>query len=359
MRSKKKKDKFLFNNIVLIKVSISVFFVTLFLILFFLGGGALYFKNVNYSSTFRNYDFQVHAINVGHGDAILIKLPGNVTMLIDTGSANEYKTLNAYINQYLKCENLNKIDYLVLSHSDEDHVGSAEYVLNDFSISTVYRPKIYTEYELTLVSHKENYLISESECFDNAIKKAYEKDCNIVFSERGLNFDSYGFNIEFLSPSKNNYSQSNDYSAVIMITFQDKKFLFMGDAEENIEKELLAYYGEDLKADVLKIGHHGSNTSSTELFIKTVNPSYGILSVGNGYNLPNSEVINRLKENNVKVLSTNELGSFELSVENNNIVFAAEDRPAYDIALLISIFIILILMVWVININWFLKQEGK
>ena len=337
-----------------LKISISFFLVTIFCLIFFIGGGLLYFRDDIYVDGFVNFDFQVHVIDVGQGDAILIKLPSNKTLLIDCGEAEYTTQVISYINQYMKNENLNKIDYFILTHSDADHVGSGQSIIENFDVENIYRPKIYSIYEEENGLNIENYNLSTSQIYNNVIESAYENNCNLIFSQKDIILQENGCKIEFLSPSADNYSKTNNYSAVIMITYQDKKFLFTGDAETDIEQQLINDYGSYLKADVLKVGHHGSKTSSSQEFLNIVKPSFALLCTGeNSNNLPDVSVLNRLHDINANILSTEELGSYALAIRNNEIIISYEPQPICDMVLLFSIFIVILLIVWACKFSWF------
>lgn len=123
-----------------------------------------------------------------------------------------------------------------------------------------------------------------------------------------------------LSPTKDSYENLNNYSPVIKIQYGKTSFLFTGDAEKDVEKEILAT-NENISADILKVGHHGSSTSTTKDFLKKVNPSLGVISVGqdNTYNHPNDDTIKRLKENKVTIYRTDKDGTVILSSDGSKI----------------------------------------
>lgn len=337
-------------SIIFFKSSISIFLLLLFSILFFVGGGLKLLFPSNCVEKFKSYDFQLHMIDVGQGDAILIKLPENKTMLIDSGSEEKSEKLLSYVKQYLLQEKLNKIDYLILTHPDEDHVGGAIKILQTLKVENLYRPKYYSMYESENLFTYEDYKVSDSIYYNQVILEAYRKGVNITYNEKGIKIVHQGCKVEFLSPSSDNYSSTNDYSAVIMVSYQNKKFLFTGDATSNIEKQLIEEYGENLKADVLKVGHHGSKTSSSQEFLDIVKPKFALITVGkeNNYNLPSIEVTNRLHALDAKIMSTEELGSFAFSIVNDKIEIGYISKPICDMSLMFSITVILIFLIWAI-----------
>lgn len=339
---------------ILLKLSITALILAIFLILFFTFNGISIFKKTNYVSTFNGNDFQIHTIDVAQGDCFLTRLPNDKTMLIDCGDGNEQDKVKSYINQYLASENLSKIDYFVLTHPDYDHIGGGESIIDSFNIENLYRPKYYCEYEEENMLNTESYKISSSYSYNQIIKKAYSKSINMVFSEKGIVISEEGYKIEFLSPENDNYTNSNDYSAVIMITCHGKKALFMGDAGVEIESTLISEYGDELKADILKLGHHGSKTSSSEEFLQVVNPTYAILSVDeeNSYGLPNVDVLKNLNNIDAKIISTTEKGNFAISVKNDEIKVAFEQKANIDVALIFAATLLLVLAIWALPLNF-------
>ena len=333
------------NNDILIRTSLSIFFTSIFIVLFFAFGGLLYFYNVVVVDKFSGYDFQVHFIDVGQGDSILIKFPNNETMLIDTGDREEGEKVSSYVNNFLRKEKLESLDYLVLTHPDADHVGGAIDVLNTVKVDTVFRPKVYTNLEAEQISTEE-IMISTTQTYDNVINLIIEKGCNVYYNEKGINMNLGGCEIEFLSPELNYYSSTNSISAVIMMTYQTKKFLLTGDADIQIENTLIEEYGEYLNADVLKVAHHGSNSSSSSELLEIVSPQISILSVSKNTSLPSVDVINRLNDINSKVLTTSSNGSIALTIENNDIIIATEPSPKIDIAILNTIYVIFLIFAW-------------
>lgn len=347
IRTEEEKEKF---RQIYFKVSLTIFLVALFFVAFVLENGFLYFHDVGYVSAFSGYDFQFHVINVGQGDCFLIKLPDSKVMLVDCGESVQFDKVKGYINDFFKSEKLNKIDYFVLSHQDNDHLGSASEILNTFKVEKVFRPKVYSNYE------KENglallpYNICETKDFNNFTLALYQNDVEQVFNRKGILLEGDNYRIEFLSPSENNYEYSNDYSAVIMLSVYDKKFLLTGDASTVIESELISKYGNKLKADVLKIAHHGSKTSSSAIFLEKVKPTYAILSVGkNNSSLPNVEILNRLHDLETEIYSTKKLGCYALSIENKDIVMQSQPSASKSLPLIASLVILAICFVWGIN----------
>lgn len=335
------------NGEIYVKLSFTVLLISLFVVLFIALNGYQYFYSTIYADDLKGANFQIHTINVEQGDCFLIKFPSNECMLIDTGEKEYSNKVCEYISQFLHEENLTKIDYLLLTHPDSDHIGGATVIMNRFKVDKLLRPPIYSYSESMLPTAVMNFNVDNSQIYDEIIKYSYANSIEMDFFSQGLTFDFNGCNLEFLSPKLEKYSDSNDYSAVVMISQENKKFLFMGDAEKEIENKLINEYGDSLKADVLKVGHHGSITSTSQQFIEKVMPSYAIISSGgNSKFFPNSQIIDRLENSNAQVLSVAKLDNFVLSIKNNDITYKVAERPPNFPALIFLIVLFLILIVW-------------
>lgn len=234
-------------------------------------------------SAFNEGVLQVNYIDVGQGDSILIQLPNNEVMLIDAGES--YKS-DDVIN-YIKNLGINKLDYVVGTHSHTDHIGGLEKVINTFDIGSIYMPKAS--------STSNTYLDLLTTIKNKGLKVKTAKSGVVVLSEDNLK-------LEFIAPNSDNYSNLNNYSAVLKLTYLNNTFLFMGDAETLSENEITS----DVKADVIKVGHHGSDSSSSLEFVRKVSPEYAIIMVGEGnsYNHPYQSIIDRYESVDAKVLRT-------------------------------------------------------
>ena len=226
-----------------------------------------------YISPYLNSNFEVVMFEVGEADCHLIKYPYNKnTILIDTGK-NEYKIKNEVI-PYLKSIGIKKIDYLIITHGDEDHIGGSITLINNFQVKNV-------------ILNKGTFTDIEKELIKNLNKKKIPYQINI----NKINLSNH--TIYLLNNTK--YNNENDNSIITYFTYQKYKFLYMGDASITTEDNLLENYNLN-NISILKVGHHGSNTSSSKDFISQINPSISLISVGenNIYHHPNKEVINNL-----------------------------------------------------------------
>ena len=249
---------------------------------------------------YMNPNMIVTYIDVRQGDSTLIQLPYNRgVILIDTGGVKNYidNTVNERVGEnivsYLNSLGINKIDYLILSHGDFDHIGNFYIIQNKINIkNVVFNCAEFNDLEKDIIKNINSYC----SCIDRIKLNGY------VFS--------------FLNTKK--FNNENDNSSVIYFNYFNYKFLFMGDAGVEKEKDILDKYNLS-NVDVLKIGHHGSKTSSSKEFINEINPNYSIISVGknNRYGHPNKEVLNNLS--NSKIYRTDQDGSIMFKIKNNKL----------------------------------------
>lgn len=246
---------------------------------------------------------KVHYLDVGQGDSIFIELPNNETMLID--AAESYQSEN--IINYLKNLNYQKIDYVIGTHPHADHIGGLKDIINTFEIGKIYMPKV----------------VSTTKTYESLLMAIKDKNLKINTAKAGTSIiDTDALKINILAPNNSTYTELNNYSVVTKITYGSTKFLFMGDAEKLSENEIK----ENVTADVIKIGHHGSNTSSSIDFIKKVNAKYGIISVGlnNKYNLPKEEIITNWENSGTKIYLTSINGTITAISDGTNIKIESE-----------------------------------
>lgn len=260
-------------------------------------------KNANSSSTSsesRKSALKVHYIDVGQGDSILIQVNGK-NLLIDAGTnASENKVIS-----YLDKQKVKKLDYIVATHPHEDHIGSMDAVIKKYDIGEIYAPK----------------KTSTTKTYENMVNAIKSKKLKITAAKAGLTLDlGKDVRCEMFSPISDIYENDNNYSVVIKITFGNTSFLFTGDAEKLNEKEMLSK-NYNLSADVLKLGHHGSHSSSSKEFLDKVNPKIAIISCGkdNDYGHPHKETMTELKKRNLKVYRTDIDGDIILTSDGKNI----------------------------------------
>lgn len=247
-----------------------------------------------------NEDLEVHYIDVGQGDSILVKSKaGNI--LIDSGS-NSYSD---YLIDYLLSENISGLDYVIVTHPHEDHIGSMDEVMDYFQVDKVIMPNV----------------IHTSQAFENLIDSIERNGLSITPASAGDSYRLGESEILILGPISEKYSNLNNYSVVLKLINGKNSFLFTGDAENLSENEILDTYYNLLDSDVLKLGHHGSITSTSEDFLKAVNPDYGVISVGTGnsYGHPNQEILELLELNDIEYYRTDLNGSIIFSSDGEKI----------------------------------------
>jgi len=246
----------------------------------------------------------IHYLDLGQADSILLELPNNEIMLIDAGNNSDGQKL---VN-YLREQGIDTIDYLIGTHPHADHIGGLDDVIENFVIGRIYMPEV----------------IHTTKTFEDVLLAVQRKGKKITPARTGVSIiDDPVLQIYFLSPISNNYKDLNHYSAVVKVDFLDKSFLFTGDAEKINEEEMIEKYGVRLKSHILKVGHHGSNTSTSEEFIEKVVPDYAVISVGkdNSYGHPSALVIQRLQNHGVKIYRTDLQGTIIARSDGQQILF--------------------------------------
>lgn len=254
--------------------------------------------NLNINSI-NSENLNVHFIDVGQGDCIFIQIPNGETMLIDSGENG----LGPEIIDYMEKYGAEKIDYLIATHPHSDHIGSMAYIIDNFEIKSVYMPKVSTN----------------TVTFENLLEAVSDKNLRIINAKAGVSIaDNETFSADILAPvSIDNKEELNNCSVVIKLNYLDTSFLFTGDAEKSELDEIVG----DVSADVLKVGHHGSKTSTYEEFIKKVSPSIAVISVGedNVYNHPHPEAISILKEYAESIYRTDKDGTVIVSSDGQEL----------------------------------------
>lgn len=276
----------------------SLIFIILFSIFYFM----MFLKNDENDYVILDNEVRVHFINVGQGDATFIELPDNKSLLIDAGEKSYGDTVVSYIANL----GYNSVDYIIGTHPHTDHIGGLEKVLNNFDIGSVYMPKIS----------------SNSKTFENLLSTISDKGLKINSAYNGVSvIDSDELSISFVAPVSEKYSDLNNYSAVLLLRYGGVKFLFMGDAEVLSESEI----SSNIDVDIVKIGHHGSNTSSSIDFINRVSAKYGIISVGeNSYGHPNEDVVSRWVSSGTIIYRTDINGNIVITTNGSDITVENE-----------------------------------
>ena len=280
-------------------ILIILYYILIFMFLYNKKNILIFFLMIYHKSlVFFNNSYEITTLDVGQGDSILLTLPHNSgKILIDTGGLTNYDLTSNSLIPYFKSIGINNIDYLILTHGDYDHMGEAINLVNNFKVEKViFNCGPYNDLEQDLIKVLDKKHIKYYSCI------------------KELNIDNN--KLYFLQTKV--CDNENDNSNVIYTEINGYKFMFMGDASMNTEKEILDKYNlSDI--DVLKVGHHGSKTSSSREFINEVNPNYSIISVGknNRYGHPNNEVLNNLSDS--KIYRTDIDGSIMFKIKNNKL----------------------------------------
>ena len=285
-------NKFKYINHKVLKLILAIWALFIFII----------FLNLNNNITNCENKMIVHYIDVGQGDCILIQV-NNKNLLIDSGPSSSRKDLLDYLEKL----NIKKFDYIIATHPHEDHIGNMDTIIKRYSIGSFYSPKV----------------ISSSTTFENMISALVDKNLKVNVLKKGFKGIDLGENVKFqvFSPAENLFSDNlNDYSPIIKITFLNNSFLFTGDAEISTEESVLSE-NNNLNCDILKVGHHGSSTSTSSNFLTSVNPSVAIISVGknNSYGHPTSETLSLLNYFNIRTIRTDINGTIIAISDGKNI----------------------------------------
>lgn len=254
-----------------------------------------------------NNTLEVHYIDVGQADCTFLRCNGQ-TMLIDGGNAED----SDLVVSYLLNQNVKKLDYVVNTHAHEDHVGGLPGVLAVFEVGAVWCP--VTEYS--------------SSCFEDFAHYADQQYLKLTMPEIGSTYALGEAEITVLGPVKD-YEETNDTSIVLRVDHGSNAFLFTGDAEAAAEKDILEY-GMDVASTVLKVGHHGSDTSTCYQWLREVSPQYAVISVGedNSYGHPHEVILSRLRDAGVTVYRTDLQGHIVCLSNGETVTFSTnKDVP--------------------------------
>jgi competence protein ComEC len=234
---------------------------------------------------------EFHFIDVGQGDAVLIRTPAG-DVLIDAGKNSSEEALDLY----LKSQGVKTIEYAIFTHPHEDHIGGADMVIKNYDIKNVILPNCP----------------STTKTYTNMLTAISQKNLTAKEAHSGDKYRVGELVLNILGPVRNDYKEVNDHSVVILAEWGGTRVMLAGDAELEAENDILKKFGNsNIDCNILKLGHHGSSSSSGEKWLKALSPDIGIICCGkdNEYGHPHSEIVERLSKFGIKSYRTDELGS--------------------------------------------------
>lgn len=316
--------------------------------------------SVNYSEVDNVRDLKVYFIDIGQGDCIFIELPDGRNMLIDTG--DKRTDGKAKIDKYLRDEKGNKvtIDYCVATHPDSDHIGLMPYVYEQYDVLKSYRPYVYSEnksasalpYELNKgikIKNSSNiyYDYITNVNAEQTYWEFFKDDSDFSNGFTGKDGEIYEYTVNFVMPYADNlndyqyFTTPNDFSAVIMLEYADRKILFTGDieyetgkkgAEQSFIREFSTSNPAMVDCDVLKVAHHGSDSSTSPEFLSLVKPEYSVISCGlsNKHRHPLKSTLDNLVNCGSEIYRTDLQGTIILTIDSKGIMTFEKQTNKYD-----------------------------
>lgn len=258
-------------------------------------------------------EMQVHFIDVGQGDSALIVTEGKI-VLIDSGEKEYSHTVIEYVEKL----GISKLDIIIGSHPHSDHIGSMFQIVDKFEVGELILPKMTKD------------MIPDTSCYADLIRSADKKKVKVSFVRGGEKIKlSDGCSMDILAPVSD-YDDLNNYSIVCKLVHGENSFLFTGDIETSAEYDVVES-GADISVDVLKVPHHGSATSSSYKFLKTVRPTYAVISVGspNDYGHPNKTIFERYEEFDCKRYRTDMNGDIVFKSDGVELKIETENKNGY------------------------------
>lgn len=267
---------------------------------------------VNFTDVYQDR-MRINFIDVGQGDSCLIRYKGTNIMIDSGGSLSKNKDGKSYdigenvLNNYLLNRGITRLDYIMASHFDEDHSQGFVFLLKNMKVKNVI---ISEQYKTSSIYEQ----------FKQICKK---QNIQIIYVKSGdeIRIKDLAFKILHPKSKENQISENplNNNAIVCMVKYKNRRILFTGDIEKVAENEMVKEYTNGLKADILKVGHHGSKTSTTKEFLDLINPSVALIGVGqnNKFGHPNEDVIKRLEEKNIQIYRTDEMGEISVIIDKN------------------------------------------
>ena len=300
MRRRKRKNEFSLIRAVIIAGLILVGF---------FGRNLLNNEDLEQSPTLPEGNLEIHFLDVGQGDCSLLLCDGHA-MLIDAGNNDK----GTKVQNYLQYKGIEEIDYIIGTHPDSDHIGGMDVILYKFDCDTVILPDCD----------------KDTKTYRDVVDTMKTKHYKRTVPKPGKTYTLGSAQITILGPMEY-YKGANNNSVAILIKHGEKRFLFMADAEEEAESDIVKKW--DIKADVYKVGHHGSKTATSKEFFEEVNPEFAVISCGEGnsYGHPHAAVLNRLRKTEVEVFRTDEQGTIVATSDGENITWNMSPSESWKV----------------------------
>ena len=265
-------------------------------------------SNTSRTTTDVKGELMLTMIDVGQADSFLLEQNGEIA-LIDCGTRSTGKD----VVEYLQNEGINNIDYLFGTHPHDDHMGGMYDVITNFNIGKIILPEVEAN-EVTT-----NWYIE-------LMTEIKDGKYNLEYAKEGTNYHLGDATMKILGPISEPESNLNNYSTVLKVSFGQMDIIMTGDAESVVEQDLLEKYQKELDAEILKVGHHGSDTSTSDEFLEAVSPEYALISakIGNKYEHPIKSIMQKLEDENVEVYRTDENGTVEVTITTDDVTFSCE-----------------------------------
>ncbi len=339
MKNLKNKISYLIYDKNVFKKAVFIVCLVLFSLFLFLNQTYINFVFNGFLDTFSK-NLQVYILDVGQANANLIIFPNRSCMIIDTGSGESKNDFMKAVGVILNANHIKQVDFLLLTHSDEDHVGGAVALLENYQVNNVLRPKILSRDEN---SENLNYLISTTFTYASVIEAIYqEPNCRVEFiDDKSFNFSS-NVSVTFFAGEEDYYKDTNSYSPFVLVDYDNCSFMFTGDASQLREDEFVRNMKNDLEIDYLVVSHHGSKYNTSNQFLEKVNPKNAIISAGDDLH-PSKDVLDRLNNFNVEnIYVTKSVGTVSIAVESGGKATVKTLSGRLDLAfilVLVSIFV--------------------
>lgn len=250
----------------------------------------------------------VHFIDVGQGDSTLI-CAGNETILIDAGENNKGDDVLLYLSRL----GIKRLDYVIGTHAHSDHIGGLDTIINGIEVENI------------ILSDLPDKMVPTTKTYTDLLEAIVNRNVNLIVAEPKNTYNIGGGVLTLLAPVDDDYKDLNDFSVVSRFDFGSKSILITGDAEEKAEKDILQS-GAYLNADILKVGHHGSDTSSSKAFLEAVSPEIAVIHVGEGnkYGHPMADTFTKLNMLGAKAYRTDLNGSVVATIDGDKITVTCE-----------------------------------